>query len=87
MLRLSLKNKIVIAIVVVIALFGTAATYFVFTQTKSKIETLQSDYLKVIAIDQAATIHQIFTSTGDITRVIAQQVSVIDFLSDNSSAA
>ena len=87
MLRLGLKNKIVIAIVVVIALFGTAATYFVFTQTKSKIETLQSDYLKVIAIDQAATIHQNFTSTGDITRVIAQQVSVIDFLSGNSSAA
>jgi uncharacterized protein involved in cysteine biosynthesis len=71
MLRLGLKNKIVIAIILVIALFGTTATWFVFEQTKTKIETLQEDYLKVLAIDQATTIHQIFTSTSDISKIIA----------------
>lgn len=88
MLRLGLKNKIVIAIILVIALFGTAATWFVFEQTKTKIETLQEDYLKVLAIDQATTIHQIFTSTSDISKIIAQQEIVVNFLAGlNSSQA
>lgn len=87
MLRLGLKNKIVIAIILVIALFGTAATWFVFEQTKTKIEALQEDYLKVLAIDQATTIHQIFTSTSDISKIIAQQEIVVDFLSGLSSSS
>jgi hypothetical protein len=54
MVKLGLKTKIVLAIILVIALFGSAASYFVFYQSRDKLAVLQEDYLKLIAIDQAS---------------------------------
>jgi len=83
MLSLSLKSKIVLAIIVVISLFGSVATWFVFDQTKTKIEALQEDYLKVIAIDQSTTIHQMFNNTRDLVESMSRQKAVIDLLAES----
>jgi len=81
MWHISLKNKIIIAMVLVICLFGSAATWFMFSETKSRVKSLQEDYLKVIALDQATTIHQMFINSRDIVGTMAAQPAVVSYLS------
>lgn len=87
MIRLGLKTKIVLAIVLVIGLFGTAASYFVFYQTRAKLEAVQEDYLKIIAIDQASALHQRFTATSELVQTIARQGAVVNFMNAGGASS
>jgi C4-dicarboxylate-specific signal transduction histidine kinase len=87
MVKLGLKTKIVLAIILVIVLFGSAASYFVFYQSRDKLAVLQEDYLKLIAIDQASALTQRFSSTNELVQTIARQNSVRSFMNGEQSAS
>jgi C4-dicarboxylate-specific signal transduction histidine kinase len=87
MIRLGLKTKSVLAIIAVIICFGSVASYFVFLHTRSQLETVQEDYLKMIAIDQASALQQRFSSTSELAQTIARQPAVTAFMSGGGNTA
>ena len=72
-MRISLRFKIIIAVLLVISFFGTLATVLVFNYTKSTLIEKEKNTLEVLSNQTGDKVDQIFNQSLMVVKSIAQE--------------
>lgn len=82
-MKLSLKNKLSLAIISSILFFGVIAIVFVFFQTRDTFISQAKKNLVDITVAQAYGVDAVFNGANQLVETIAKQDDIIDYMQSN----
>lgn len=80
MFCLSLKNKLIITVILAFIFFGTIANVFIFRNIKETFLEITKEEITVLNSEKASSLADIFKGGQDLSKLIAQNNKIIDYL-------
>lgn len=83
----SLKNKILLTVILVIFVMGSIAVAFVYVFTKNEMVEIEKNNLESITAEQTQEIEQVLIAGQDLVATIAKRTEIISYLKEQGVAS
>jgi len=81
-MRNSLKNKVLLTVIILIVFFGSIATVAVFSYSRNNILNIQRDSLKNVSTEQSHEILALFEHIISLSSTLAKQDKLVEYVLD-----
>ncbi|HAT73907.1 MAG: Multi-sensor signal transduction histidine kinase [Candidatus Moranbacteria bacterium GW2011_GWF2_36_839] len=80
MMRMGLKNKILVSLFLVVFLCGIIASYFIYTQSKKNLSEYKKDSLETLILERKNRVADFFGNSLSLAEKISKRQEIINYI-------